>query len=49
MVELVPQLGCGSLLRLHKLSDSQSSVMMVIEDAPVKVSAAFWTVDKTLS
>ena len=49
MIASVAKFGYGSLLSLHKLSYSEPGVMMMAEDAPVKVSSTFWTVHKSLA
>lgn len=45
----ISKLGDRSLLSLNQLCNCQASVLMMAEDAPVKVSAAFWAINKPLA
>ena len=44
----VSKLGQHSLLSFHKLCHCQACVMMVTEDAPMKMTSTFWAVYKPL-
>lgn len=46
---LVSQLGQCSLLSFHKLCHCEACVVMMTEDAPMKMTSTFWAVYKSLS
>lgn len=45
----VPHLGQSSLLSFDKFCDSQTCVMVVTKNAPVKMTATFWAAHKPLA
>lgn len=45
----VSKLGYSGMFSLNKFSNSQPCVMVMIENAPVKVPTTFWTVNKALA
>lgn len=45
----VPHLGESSLLSFDKFCDSQTCVMVVTKNAPVKVATTFWAAYKPLA